>query len=144
MRFWDPSALVPAIVDETTTAEVHALLRSDPHIAVAWHSEVEIASAITRLERTGSFTAERADQCFQRLDALRGTWIPTQATEAIRRGAVRLLRVHDLCAADALQLASAIAAAEGHPASLEFVSLNDRLNVSARREGFPLVVPQPG
>jgi predicted nucleic acid-binding protein len=144
MRFFDPSALVPVIVDEPTAAGVRALLRSDPHIAVAWHSEVECASAIARLERTGTLTPERADQCFRRLDALRSEWVAAQATEAIRRGATRLLQVHDLRAADAIQLASAIAVAEGHPASLEFVSLDDRLNAAARREGFPLVVPQAG
>jgi uncharacterized protein len=144
MRFWDPSALVPVIVDEPTTSAVRALLRSDPVIAVAWPSEVECASAIARLERAGTLTAAGADECYRRLDALRGEWVPTQPTEAVRRGAVRLLRVHDLRAADALQLASAVLAAEGHPPSLELVSLDDRLNAAARREGFPLVVPQAG
>ena len=144
MRFWDPSALVPIIVDEPTADGVRTLLRSDPLVAVAWHSEVECASAIARLERTGTLTADRVDTCHHRLDALRREWIPTQPTEAIRTTAVRLLRVHDLRASDALQLASAIAAAEGHPASLEFVSLDDRLNAAARREGFPVVVPQAG
>jgi hypothetical protein len=50
-----------------------------------------------------------------------------------------LLRVHDLRAADALQLAAAIAAAEGQPASLELVCLDDRLIRAAEREGFPIV-----
>lgn len=51
-----------------------------------------------------------------------------------RRTAWRLLRVHSLRAADALQLAAAIVAAEGHPASLEIVALDDRLTAAARRE----------
>ena len=144
MRFWDPSALVPIIVDEPTADGVRTLLRSDPLVAVAWHSEVECGSAIARLERTGTLTTDRVDECYRRLDALHSEWIPTQPTDAIRTSAVRLLRVHDLRAADALQLASAIAAAEGHPPPLEFVSLDDRLNGVARREGFPLVVPEAG
>ena len=144
MRFWDPSALVPVIVGEPTAAAVHSLLEADPRVAVAWHSEVECASAVARLERTRVIAAAAADECYRRLDALRSEWTPTEPTESVRRGAVRLLRLHDLRAADALQLASAIAAAEGHPASLEFVSLDDRLVAAARLEGFPIVVPQVG
>jgi len=144
MRFWDPSALMPIIVDEPTAAAVRALLRSDPRIAVAWHSEVECVSAVARLERTGALSHEAADRCYRRVDAMRDEWTSTQPTAAIRRSAVRLLRIHDLRAADALQLASAIAAAEGHPESLELVSLDDRLLAAARREGFPVVVPAAG
>ena len=143
MRFWDPSALVPIIVDETTADGVRTLLRSDPLVAVAWHSEVECASAIARLERTGAYSSDDADAAFRQLAEMQSSWTVVHPTDRLRTTATRLLRVHDLRAADALQLASAIAAAEGHPASLEFVSLDDRLNGAARREGFPLVVPQP-
>jgi hypothetical protein len=51
--------------------------------------------------------------------------------------AKRLLRVHDLRTADALQLAAAVFVAEARPPTLEFVSLDDRLLAAARREGFP-------
>jgi len=47
-----------------------------------------------------------------------------------------LLRVHPLRAGDSLQLAAAIIAAEHEPATLEFVSLDERLNEAASREGF--------
>jgi predicted nucleic acid-binding protein len=53
----------------------------------------------------------------------------------------RLLRVHALSAADALQLAAAIAASEADPASLALVTLDDRLAEAARREGFLVAVP---
>lgn len=49
------------------------------------------------------------------------------------------LRVHPLRTADAVQLAAAFRAAEGRPASLEFVSLDERLAAAARIEGFPVV-----
>jgi predicted nucleic acid-binding protein len=55
--------------------------------------------------------------------------------------ATRLLRVHPLRAADALQLAAAIIAAEDDPRSLPFVTLDDRLALAAEREGFPVVDP---
>ena len=43
----------------------------------------------------------------------------------------RLLRVHDLPAADALQLAAALAASEQSPESLEVVCLDTRLAAAA-------------
>jgi predicted nucleic acid-binding protein len=52
-----------------------------------------------------------------------------------------LLRVHPLRAADALQLAAAIIAADSEPRSLAFVTLDDRLARAAEREGFPVVEP---
>ncbi len=57
-------------------------------------------------------------------------------SDAVRSTAQRLLRVHPLRAADSLQLAAAIIAAEHEPGTLEFVSLNARLNEAASREGF--------
>jgi predicted nucleic acid-binding protein len=62
-----------------------------------------------------------------------------QPLDSIRESARRLLRVHDLRAADALQLAAAIVAAEGRPPALDMVCLDDRLAKAAEREGFPIV-----
>ena len=63
--------------------------------------------------------------------------------EELRESAKRLLRVHDLRTADALQLAAAVYVAEARPSTLEFVSLDDRLLAAARREGFPTTKPAP-
>jgi len=53
--------------------------------------------------------------------------------------------VHPLRAADALQLAAAFVAAERQPSSLAVVTLDDRLAVAARKEGFVLIdVPSAG
>jgi hypothetical protein len=54
----------------------------------------------------------------------------------VRRTAERLLRTHPLRAADALQLAAALIAADHDPTSLAIVCLDERLRVAARREGF--------
>ncbi len=53
--------------------------------------------------------------------------------------AKRLLRVHDLRAADALQLAAATAASDHNETPLPFVTLEDRLALAASREGFPVL-----
>jgi hypothetical protein len=54
-----------------------------------------------------------------------------------------MLRVHDLRAADALQLAASVAAAEGRPATLTFVCLDERLTSAAEREGFSVIGEAP-
>jgi uncharacterized protein len=54
-----------------------------------------------------------------------------------------LLRVHALRAADALQLAAAYIAAERRPTSMEMVTLDDRLAIAARKEGFVIMQISP-
>ena len=51
-----------------------------------------------------------------------------------------MLRVHSLRAADSLQLAAALVAADHDPASLQVVSLDQRLNDALYQEGFLLAV----
>ena len=75
----------------------------------------------------------------QRLQQLSAGWHEIDPSDEIRVTAVRFLRVHPLRAADALQLAAAFAAAERRPASLEIVTLDDRLANAARKEGFALL-----
>lgn len=60
-------------------------------------------------------------------------------SEAIRSRADRLLGIHTLRAADALQLAALLAASEERPADLPLVTLDDRLANAARKEGFPVL-----
>lgn len=107
-------------------------------MVVWWATEVECVSAIARLEREGSLTSQSTREALERLDALAQGWHEIQPVASVRRTARRLLRVHALRAADALQLAAAIVASQAHPESLRIVSLDDRLIDAARREGFPV------
>lgn len=128
---------MPLLVAEATTDAVRALAAEDPAMLVWWATEVECASAVARLERQGDLEDGATREALARLDAVARGWHEIQPGEAVRRAARRLLRVHGLRAGDALQLAAAIVAAEDQPASLEIVSLDDRLADAARREGFP-------
>ena len=74
---------------------------------------------------------------------LKAAWHEIDPSDAVRETAARFLRVHPLRAADALQIAAAFAAAEGRPASLQLISLDDRLCVAARKEGFAVVEIAP-
>jgi uncharacterized protein len=102
--------------------------------------QVECASAIAHLERDVALDDAAATHAFERLRQLAQTWHEIDPSDPIREAAVRFLRVHPLRAADALQLAAAFSAAERRPSSLEVVTLDDRLAVAARKEGFALVV----
>jgi predicted nucleic acid-binding protein len=138
VRFWDTSALVPLLAEEPSTESAQRLYLEQPAI-VWWATPVECASAIAQLEREGALTPSQVGASFGRLDALRASWIEIEAGDEVREVARRMLRVHPLRAADALQLAAAWLGAERRPASLPLVTLDDRLRAAAAREGFQLV-----
>jgi predicted nucleic acid-binding protein len=77
----------------------------------------------------------------RRLESVARAWREVQPVTVVRTTAIRLLRVHPLRAAGALQLGAAIVAAEDHPATLQFVTLDERLAQAAEREGFAVVNP---
>jgi hypothetical protein len=110
-------------------------------MAVWWATEVECVSAVARLERERLLRAPAVAAALERLDELRDGWQEVEPTDGLRRTARRLLRLHALRSADALQLAAAVAAAEENPAALEIVTLDERLAEAARREGFVVVEP---
>jgi predicted nucleic acid-binding protein len=144
VRFWDTSALVPLLVHEDATEAVRALQLSDAVMIVAWTTVVECASAIARAEHDQLLSVVEATEAFARLDELTGWWREVEASDDLREIARRLLRVHRLRAADAIQLAAAILAAERRPASLPLVTLDDRLQAAALKEGFPVLTPGMG
>jgi predicted nucleic acid-binding protein len=139
VRFWDSSALVALLVPEADTASLADLARGDPALAVWWATPVECTSAIARLEREGDLGPADVRAALQRLKRAALEWIEVPPTAAVRDRALRLLRVHALRAADALQLAAAIVAADSAPANLPVVTLDDRLRGAAEREGFTVI-----
>lgn len=136
MRFWDSSAIIPLLVAEPARERLLDALDQDPILIVWWGTPVECTSALARREREGSLTVSEATTALERLRALSNAWQEVLPSDPVRSAAQRLLRVHPLRAADALQLAAALLAAEREPATLEFVSLDERLNAAAQREGF--------
>lgn len=139
MKYWDSSALVALIVEESTSAERRELLRRDHRIVTWWGSWIECASAVNRLHREGGMDRAELGQSLELLQRLAATWLEVRPLERVRRRALRLLRVHPLRAADALQLAAALAASEEEPANFDIVSSDDRLLTAAQAEGFRVV-----
>jgi uncharacterized protein len=141
MKFWDSSAIVPLLVDEPRRKSMLQLLQQDPQVLIWWGTPIEIASALARLERDNSLTADEVSSALSKARQLTDSWHEIVPSDAVRRTAERLLRAHPLRAADSLQLAAALIAADHDPSTLEFVCLDARLTSAARREGFAVLEP---
>lgn len=136
MKFWDTSAIVPLIVPSAETAAATKRVRENPVIVVWWGTWTECVSACARLEREGRLSADGVALALDRLQALAQQWIEVPASSAVREQATRVLRLHPLRAADALQLGAAIVAADYSPARVAFVTNDERLALAASKEGF--------
>jgi len=138
VRFWDASGIVPLLVRQARTRDMEHLLAQDPAVVAWWGTPVECLSALVRLVREGRLTAADARDAERRLHELRNGWDEVLPGEACRRTAERMLRVHALRAADAMQLAAALIAADHDPSRLEVVCLDQRLIEAGSKEGFVL------
>lgn len=139
MRFWDASAVVPLLLEEARSETMRAESAERPQLVAWWGTVVECTSAISRRERSGALEPSEATEALETLDRLTRDWREVPPTPTLRDDAQRLVRVHDLRARDALQLAAARIAADGEPGALPFVTLDERLALAASREGFPLL-----
>jgi hypothetical protein len=100
---------------------------------------VEVVSAFRRLVREGGLGEPVAREAEARLGELIRACQLVVDVDAVKPLAARLLRLHPLRAFDALQLGAAQHWAEGQPEGRVFHTLDGRLGLAARREGF--VVP---
>lgn len=136
MRFWDSSALIPLLVGQPTSSRVDAWLADDAAIAIWTLTPVELSAALQRLLREGSLSEALAEKTERRMLELVQSCHLVVSIEHVKSQARRLLRLHPLRAADALQLAAAVEWATGRPHGRTLHTLDDRLAVAARREGF--------
>ncbi|MGH8133188.1 MAG: type II toxin-antitoxin system VapC family toxin [Steroidobacteraceae bacterium] len=139
MRFWDTSALLPLLVDEPAQERLLGLLEEDAQVLAWWGTSVEIASALARREREKLMSADQVNAALDAARHLADCWNEIVPSDAVRRTAERVLRVHPLRAADSVQLAAALVASGHDPASLPLVCLDERLTAAARREGFTVM-----
>lgn len=139
MRYWDTSAVLPLIVDEPTRQRLLALYEEDQQIVTGWATPVEVVSAVARREREGTITADEADAALKAAKRIGAAWHEVVPSDVVRRTAERLLRLHNLRAADSLQLSAALIAANHDPTTLEMVCFDNRLTLAARREGFTVI-----
>lgn len=138
--FWDSSALVPLLLPEPRSAPMTELLVADKEVVIWWATPLECQSAIYRRHRASPLPASTMRELNERLRAFIEHANTIAPTDEVRRRAARLLAGHALRAADALQLAAALAWCEEQSHNETFVSLDDRLSSAARKEGFDLAI----
>ena len=136
MKFWDTSAVVPLCVQEAGTSTVRNTLDDDPSLVLWWGTRTECSSAFMRRVREGQLTPSDVHAARRALDAVMQAAIEIQPSEAVRGMAERLLGVHPLRAADALQLAAAIQWCQGLTAGNGLVVFDRRLREAGYAEGF--------
>jgi len=136
VRFWDSSAVVPLLVEQDASSRVAAWLAEDPAVVVWTLTPVEVVSALRRLVREAGLEDEAARLAESRLSELVHASHVVVDVEPVKARATRLLRLHPLRAFDALQLGAAVHWAEGHPDGRPLHTLDGRLALAARREGF--------
>ncbi len=140
--FWDGSALVPLLVEEKHTAALTAALGRDDQPAMWWAGPVECLSALHRSSREGRLDAGSLEAAMGRLAALVEDMDTVVPTDIVREKAGRLLAVHPIRAADALQLAAALVWCRDRTQGEGFACLDGRLRLAARLEGFRIVPRQ--
>jgi predicted nucleic acid-binding protein len=138
MRFWDSSAIIPLCLKERASEAVEGLMRGDEDVVVWWTTRIECLSALSRRQREGVLSSRDEVQARAVLSALTASWSEVQPTEVVRMRAERLLSIHPLRAADALQLAAALIWAQEMPRGFEFVCLDQNLREAALKEGFSI------
>ena len=136
MTYWDSSALVPLVVDESSTGRMRKLLFEDPDVTTWLWTRTEVISAIERRVRQGLIPAPERRPVLDRLYDLAVGWDEVTEVLAVRHRANALLARHPLRAADAGQLGAALHVWEQTGAMLPFVTRDRRLALAAEREGF--------
>lgn len=141
MRFWDSSALLPLFVVEPGSGRTRRWLADDPVVVVWMLTLVELLSALARRRRERPDADVAVSSARRDVLAAWERWIEITAVDVVRRHAERLVEIHPLRAADALQIGAALVMAGERSADLEFVTLDDRQAAAATREGFRVLRP---
>ena len=139
--FWDSSAIIPLCVVESHAEYMKELLRSDPLMTVWWETLVECHSAFARLHREGALEDEGEGAARGFLQVLERGWSEIRPGGKVRQQAIRGISIHELKAADSLQLAAAIIWTGNDPGGYSFVCLDKSLRTAAQKEGF-VVLPE--
>ena len=137
--FWDTSGIVPLCCFQSQTGVVSKTARVYARRVTWWATSVEVVSSFCRLRREENLTQEGKLQALNRLTYLRSRWSEIQPAPEVRNTAERLLNVHKLRAADALQLAAALIWCSHRPRGRHFIGGDGDLANAAEAEGFTVI-----
>jgi predicted nucleic acid-binding protein len=99
-------------------------------------SEVELASALMRRWREGSFGTAERDRALAALVADLGALTVVEVAPPVAARARRLLERYPLRAGDAVQLASCLLLRDATAGPVTFAAFDGRLNEAAKAEGL--------
>nr|WP_042189917.1 type II toxin-antitoxin system VapC family toxin [Kibdelosporangium sp. MJ126-NF4]CEL18974.1 PilT protein domain protein [Kibdelosporangium sp. MJ126-NF4]CTQ95223.1 PilT protein domain protein [Kibdelosporangium sp. MJ126-NF4] len=141
--FADSSALVKRYAKE----DGHELVRQVPLLVISYVARVEVPSALWRKHRMGELSLRQAElllslfekDFFEADD--QPPFVVVGMTPVVLEAAARLTRRYPLAGYDAVQLASAVLAAEADPDITEFAVWDKQLRTAAEKEGFTLFPP---
>ena len=136
MRFWDTSAAVPLVVRQPASVRADLWFAEDPDVVIWTLTTIEITSALWRLRREDALEEAEVRAAELRTEQLAAGSFIVADVDSVKLLAVRLLRVHALRAADALQLGAALVWSGDRPEGKTLHTLDERLALAARREGF--------
>ena len=139
VAFWDTSAIVSLCLFQPQSSQANQILRSYRRQITWWATPVEAVSALNRLSRDEVLAKQDKARAFERLNKLRRSWNEVQPSLDLRDSAERLLNVHGLRAADALQLAAALVWCRQRPHGRAFVVADEGLSDAAEAEGFTVI-----
>lgn len=137
--FWDTSGIVPLCCLQPQTAQARRTARLYARQVTWWATSVEAISSFNRLYREAALTGTGRQQALARLDYLRRRWNEVEPSDEVRHGAERLLGVHRLRAADALQLSAALVWCGGTARGRHFIGADGDLTAAAEAEGFVVI-----
>ena len=110
--------------------------RGGARVCVSDLVRVELPSAVWRRVREGALDPDRAAAALAAFAEDLPLLLRVPVDDDVLDRAAALVRRHPLRSLDAIQLASALAAAEGAPARLRFGTADARLAAAARAEGL--------
>ena len=99
-------------------------------------SEHEMASALARRQREGSFALAERNRLLEAMQQDMASLYVVEISPEVSALACRLLMRHKLRAGDSLHLASALILAERSSLKVQFVGFDEDLNEAARQEGL--------
>jgi len=137
--FWDTSGIIPLCCQQPQSARARQALRAHSEIIVWWATPVEAISAFCRLHRQGLFSTPQLKQSEAAIEYLRQRWHEIQPLIELQQEAERILHLHALRAADALQLAAALIWCHQRPRGHHFISADSHLLRAADRESFAIL-----
>lgn len=139
MRYWDSSALIPLLVEEPRSPELREILKSDPSLISWWGTPIECFSALWRRKRESLFTEKDFQEILERLGKLTQEIDLVAPTTALRERTLRLISLHPLRSANALQLAAALRWSQEQTRGVSLVCIDERLCQAALAEGFSVL-----